>query len=571
MVSRRFLRALLGVALLAASACASHPIRPWEYQPQPLADTIAIHEPAEREASLLYDSVEGIFSGIERTLSVTRKTGPPPALNADPFDEVVNSAWFTNRNESERLPPEAIRRGPRTVEGPDQSGPVTVKSIKAEGVSPGFNIEDAAGDRYILKFDPPDHWELASGAEVVATNLFWAAGYHVPENYVFHLDPDNLALDDDLEATFQEGDSLVTYASKPDPGERELTMEVFRENVLERYPRDADGRIRAMASKFLEGIPKGPFSYQDVRDDDPNDVIPHEHRRELRGLYVIAAWLNHVDAKQGNSLDMFIADARSPEEGPKIGYLRHNLIDFGSTLGSAAVRPHNFRHGTEAEFDMLAVTLRFLTLSLYQRPWQEVETDTLPYPPSIGFYSVDNFYPEDWRTNMVNPAFINRTDRDGYWGAKIVMSFTDEQLAAAVEAGEYSDPEAEAYLLEGLKARRDSTGRYWFHEVSPLDDPRVEAGALVFDDLWARHFGGGTAYRWELAWDAPDPDLRTRGSATSPSIPLPQPPPGVRAEGDDAYARLEVWKVWNDGEAERPATVWLGARDGMWEVVGVRY
>ncbi|NIW47138.1 MAG: hypothetical protein GWN30_21030, partial [Gammaproteobacteria bacterium] len=58
-----------------------------------------------------------------------------------------------------------------------------------------------------------------------------------------------------------------------------------------------------------------------IRDDDLNDVIPHQHRRELRGLRVVAAWLNHFDTKANNTLDVYVED----------GYVRHYLIDFGST------------------------------------------------------------------------------------------------------------------------------------------------------------------------------------------------------------------------------------------------
>lgn len=542
-----------------------------------MADTLAIHEPAEYEASLIYTQVFGFFQGLERATDVTRHTaGVPEALNADPFDEIVDSSWFVNRNARERLASEEIFRGPGGEAGPDGTGPLTVTSIKTQGVSKGFNMEDASGETFIVKLDPPENPELPSGAEVVSTNLFWAAGYHTPENYVFFFDPENLVLDDGIEAKFPVGDSLLTFKVGAGPDERELTKEVLRENLLQDQPRRPDGKIRGMASKFLEGIPKGPFTFYGIREDDPNDVIPHEHRRELRGLYAMAAWLNHVDSKSGNTLDMFIVDPESPEgeDAPKVGHLRHHLIDFGATLGSATTRPHDPRHGTESEFDAQALILRLATLGIYQRPWQKMDM-TPEVPASIGYYSIENYFPGDWRPNIANPAFINRTPRDGYWGAKLVMSFTDEQLEAAVRAGQYTDPAAEAYLLENLKKRRDATGRYWFRRVSPLDRPRVEDGAVVFDDLWARHFGGSTAYRWRFEWDAPDPDLEAGAVASEPRISPPRPRGPVDAsDPEDAHARLEVWKVFPDGEeAPRPATIWLqwDASDRSYRMAGVRY
>ncbi len=564
------------LAALAAGACASHPARPWEYRPPALADTVPIREPAQRRTSLAYDQIYGAMSGMERAVSLNRHlAGVPPALNADPFDGVVNSAWFTNRNQVRPLTPEAIIRGPQTSAGPDQSGPVVIKSVKAEGITPGFNIQDAAGIRYILKFDPPENPELASGAEVIATNLFWASGYNVPENYVFYLDPSKLVFDDDVELDVEENGQIVHYQVGASDPRHELTMEVFRRAILDRYPRRADGTIRAMASRFLQGVPKGPFAWEGMRSDDPNDVVPHEHMREIRGLYVIAAWLNHVDTKQGNTLDMFIESDRSPqgEDAPKIGYLRHNLIDFGSTLGSGAAHPHDPRHGSEYDFDAGAVMLRLFTLGLYHRPWQDMPREPA-VNPSAGYYSVENFDPGDWRSNIVNPAFLNRQPRDGYWGAKIVMSFTTEQLEAAVRAGQYSDPAAAAYVLKGLRDRRDATGRYWFARVSPLDRPRIEGDAVTFDDLWQRYFGGGTGYRWMLTWKAPD--VETGGVVSAPRIPLPEPPAALPAtlDPEEAHARLKVWKVFDDGdEAPRPAEFWL-AWDPVgrsWRVAGARY
>ena len=571
--------ALLALAL-AAGGCASYPnIEPWEYEPRPMADTLAILEPEETSESLIYNQVHGFGEAVARGFNLKRRaSGPPPTWNPDAFDEVVNSTWFTNRNARRALTPEQIRRGPQTGTGP--VAPLTVTSIKSEGVSPGFNVTDAQDQRWIFKFDPPDFWELASGAEVVATNLFWAAGYYTPENYVHYFDPGDLLLEDDpedpLTAEFVEDSTIVMFSTNPAEGEQELTLEVFQRHVLDRYPRTQDGRIRALASKFLEGIPKGPFEYLAVRPDDPNDVIPHEHRRELRGLYPMAAWLNHTDIKAGNSLDMFIVSPGSPEDedAPRIGYLRHNLIDFGSALGSSAVRPKTARHGVEYQFDAGAILLRTLTLGAYERPWQDIEEGD--YPPSIGYYSIDNYFPEDWRSNSVNPALINRTARDGYWGAKLVMSFTDAQLDAAVAAGQYSDPAAAAYLLRGLKERRDATGRYWFRKVSPLDAPRIGSGALAFDDLWIRHFGGPAGYRWQFDYDPADPDIEVGGSAVQASIPLPSPvgPLDDDPDDDERYAEVNVWKVFGDGEeAPRPATFWLEWNPDRrtWSVVGARY
>jgi hypothetical protein len=72
---------------------------------------------------------------------------------------------------------------------------------------------------------------------------------------------------------------------------------------------------------------------------------------------------------------------------------------------------------------------------------------------------------------------------DAYWGAKLVASFTDEQIAAALDAAHYEDPRAARYLLPVLIERRDKVARYWFSRVAPLDFFTVENGTLRFHDL----------------------------------------------------------------------------------------
>src|SRR5262249_11768383 len=103
--------------------------------------------------------------------------------------------------------------------------------------------------------------------------------------------------------------------------------------------------------------------------------------------------------------------------------------------------------------------------------------------PSIGYIEGATFDPMSWRPNWPNPAFDNMTKRDGYWAAKIVASFTNEQIEAAVRSGEYSDPDAERTLIQVLEERRDRVAGYWFRRAAPLDRFRFTSQGLRFDDL----------------------------------------------------------------------------------------
>jgi hypothetical protein len=378
---------------------------------------------------------------------------------------------------------EEIARGPDTSEGPDPAGPWTIVRAKAEGVTPGFTIRDSRGDRYLIKFDPVGFSELVTGAEVVSTKLFHAAGYFVPENYIVYFHPDMLELGEKVKFTDHKG-------------RKRFMNEADLADILSRIEILPDGRIRALASRYLSGRPLGPFKYHGMRKDDPNDFISHQHRRELRGLRVIAAWLNHVDTKSGNSLDMYVG-----EEGA--GHVRHYLIDFGTTLGSAAHGPALPTTGHENQFDPHEMLLNLLSLGLYVRPYETLEPSA---HSAVGIWESARFDPGGYKFSVPNPAFDNCTDLDGYWGAKIVTSFTDEQLAAVVGEARYSDPDAGAYILRVLRERRDKTGRYWFGRMNPLDGFSIDGAAggdlrLCFHDL-AVEMGleecDGTRYRYEL-------------------------------------------------------------------------
>jgi hypothetical protein len=204
------------------------------------------------------------------------------------------------------------------------------------------------------------------------------------------------------------------------------------------------------------------------------------------------AWLHHWDTKQQNTLDMYVGE-------PGEGHVRHYLIDFGSTLGTAADGLQPMR-GYELDFDPAAIGLRAITLGLKEDDWRGV---TRPEGlAEVGVYESRYFDPHGFDAMQPNDAFVNLTDRDGYWAAKIISAFTDAQLEAAVGASGYRDPQAAAYVARTLGERRDKIVRRFFDRIPPLDFFGVEQGALRYRDLGGErgYYPGTTArYRFRLA------------------------------------------------------------------------
>jgi hypothetical protein len=435
-------------------------------------DMASIPEPVGDDDGYLYDLVNGtLFQQVKQGFDLPRHFRklagrPKEAYNVNVLDEVPDSSWFTNRNGRARMTIEEIKRGPDQTTGP-ADGPLTVVRGKTAGITPGFWVKDARGDTYILKFDPPDYPELSTAAEVISTKLFYAIGYNVPQNTIFRLRRDQLRVD--RKAT-----------TKDEFGKKRAMTDADLDHILGKVARQSDGQYRCVASKLLAGKPKGGFDFLGVRKDDPNDIIPHEHRRDVRALRVFSAWLEHNDIRVGNTLDLYVS-----ESGRK--FLRHYLIDFGSTLGSDTVFPNIPTVGHEYQLDGGEALKALFSFGLYQQPWLARERKLLY--PSVGYYTAERFNPPNWKQNFPLVAFENMTDQDGYWAAKIVASFTNEQIAAAVETGELSDPAAARYLTEQIIKRRERIKQYYFSRQPGVDRFVVaqlgEGFQLQFEDLRA--------------------------------------------------------------------------------------
>jgi hypothetical protein len=455
---------LLGLALSAATPCSAQQFLPDD----PLARTpevVPVGKTDVQNINALYDFAHNSFHYKNKAAT--------ESLAVNTLGEVPDSSWFTNRD-TRNLTVEEVKRGGRVHGGPQP--PYTVVAAKTEGVSTGFRLRDARGRLFFVKADPPSNPEMATAADVVGSLFLYAAGYNVPENYILigHTEEFRLA----------EKATMKSISGK----DRRLTADELRQ-LFDRIPRELDGRIRLMASLSLPPKIVGPFRYAGVRSDDANDLVPHERRRDLRGLAVLYAWLNHTDAKGENSLDTVEGQGESAR-------FVHHLLDFGDCFGSDSDIAKDPRHGQE--YILLPMTWsRAYTLGLHPANWETVD-----YPhemKAVGNFTADAFDPLTWKVNYPNPAFVEMTTLDGYWGAKHVMAFRDEQIRAIVEEGRFQDPRVVDYITKVLKSRRDAIGRAWFSQVLPLEAFRIVEGDLTFDDL-AVQYGFSSPSQYQFNW-----------------------------------------------------------------------
>jgi hypothetical protein len=537
----------LTASLLAARHAEAEP--PRFYPDDPLLaddDRLDVPEkPAELELSDMYDRFGHMF----------KDWGASPigseAANVNTLDEVPDSTWFTNRLGARRMSVEELVRGPNRGEPPDPTETWTVFRSKSQGITPGFEIRDESGVRYVIKLDPIEVPELASGAEVIATKIFHALGYNVPENYVVRVHPDRFAIEPGTQVEDSFGDKS------------ELTRFRFH-RLIRRIPRLPDGTIRVTASKYIDGIPIGHRRYYGTRSDDPNDVIPHEDRREQRGLRLFAAWTNHDDTRAQNTQDSWV------EENGK-HYVRHYLLDFGSTFGSGSVDMQYANLSYHYAIDMALIKKNLLGFGFHVPEYRKVQWPDFPEHESIGRWESERFDPAGWRNDYPNPAFVRMTARDAFWAAKILMKFTREELRAIVETGEYGDRENSRLFLDVLLERQLKCGRFGINAMNPLDEFRLEGGALSFTNLSEKYdFTTQAETSYEVRWSSYDNETGARQPVGVPvsqrerRIDLPAPGGGKTFLVAQVRSRNADFPHWDAG-----VSVYLRPAGAGFEIVGI--
>jgi hypothetical protein len=462
--------------------------------------------------------------------------GPAGAVNT--LGDVPDSEWFTNRHGKHRMSRNELQQGPGPAQEP--TPPFTITGGKVEGIMPGFVMKDANGHRYFVKTDPMKHPEMSSAADVIVSRVFYAIGYNTPRNVAVDVKLSDLRVSD--KATL-----------KLDGRSRSMTWNDV-ESMVRQIPHYPDSSFRIMASRAIEGENIGPFLYNGTRPDDPNDTVQHQDRRDLRGLRVFAAWLNHTDAKASNTLDTIVTEGG-------VRFIRHFLLDFGSALGSDGDAPKDARLGHEYMVSSRGEEVKnILTLGLLPESWVKAH---FPKLPAVGHFESETFDPDAWKPDYPNPAFINHFPDDDYWAAKQVMAFTDDDIRAIVETARYTDNRAAEYMISTLAARRDKIGRMYFSTVLPLDHFRVERDELLFDDL-AVQYGFTVPRTYAVRWSSFD-NLQQK-HAPIPDAESAHLPAKVRGSSLGSYfcAVIEV-----TGDPSKRVSVYVRKENGGYKVVGL--
>jgi hypothetical protein len=503
---------------------------------------------AKDDLSKSYDFVHNTFT--------KRIPMRAPAVNVNTLGEVPDSSWFTNRIGVRDMTIDEVLRGPDTIDGP-AAGTWEVIGHPTAGITPKFAIRDTNGNVFLIKLDPASIPELASSVELIATKIFHAIGYIVPEDFIAALDPAKLTVARNVRIKTETG------------RERQMTLADVH-NWLKHQTRQADGTIRVLASRWVPGKVVGSFRFTGTRPDDPNDIYPHDQRRELRGLRVFAAWLNHDDARSLNSIDSYVED-----NGRR--YIRHYLQDFGSVLGSGSTSAQQPRGGYEYLIEKDKIGKGLLTFGLWQRDWMKAKYDAIP---SLGNIESEVFDPAKWKTEYPHPAFDAMDDEDAFWAARIASRFSDEMIRAIVGAARLSSAEAAERLTRLIIERRDKVVNQWITAVNPLDSFEVRGGnhgpILLFDNAAIRLGIKAPGESYQTTWSAFDNMTGADGSSTDGeeySEPVARIPTSEFGPADRSGARYIVATIRTVNPAfpswQAPIRVTLRDRDGVIDIVGI--
>jgi hypothetical protein len=475
-------------SLLLLTACAAGP-RPFplrdpltvdtdlhdvsvDCRPDPDKDDVDRKNCAPREyiSPFIWDQMDNVlFARISRGLSVD-VTGE--AANINSFDEVADSSWFTNKPRGDASHddapgaciPEDMLADPKDV----KPGEWVIDHGKDNGSTLGFRVDIPGKGKYLLKADDEGLPERASAASVIGAAVYDEVGFYTSCEQVVLLKKEQLKLTPGLKAFDNEGMSHPFDDAALD-------------KTLKSTTQLPDGVVRMQASKWLPGLTIGPFRYVGTRNDDPNDVIDHVDRRELRGSRILAAWLDHWDAREQNSMDVWLsANAKDKRSSP--GHVVHYILDTSDTMGGAVdIDEMSRRLGHSYNFDLGDVGESLITFGVVEFPWDRAAK--LEGKEKFSYFGTRDFDPGAWKPLYPNPAFLRMTERDAAWMARKLARYSHDDIVRIVTMGRWQSPSDAAFLVNTLDVRLHRIFVRYFSRLSPLGEVRRDGDKICATDF----------------------------------------------------------------------------------------
>ncbi len=402
------------------------------------------------------------FRPLSETLGIVTSG---ESVNVNSVDEVPDSAWFTNRLGVRPMSLEELRLNECKKEvllDPDHTpeGAWLIDQGKTSGSTPGFRITVPGKGKFLVKVEATGLPERQVAATAIGEAVYYAVGYNATCEQALWVRPSIFTLKAGLKAAHGNFGDYYDFDKK-------ALDDLFAKSNKHR------GLLRISASAWVPGYILQQFRYEGVRGDDPNDVIAHQDRRELRGARLLTAWIDHFDAREGNSLDTWFTEIKggSPDASP--GHVVHLQMGTSAALGSVwDWDPISRRLGYAYVVDWGDIAADFFTLGATTRIWEQIQK--VPGHEMFGYFNVKDFDPEQWKNEYPNAAFSRMTERDGAWMARILAHFTPPMVRTLVEMAKLDDPANSDYLQSVLDGRLAKILDRYLTRVSPIAQVRVE-------------------------------------------------------------------------------------------------
>lgn len=497
--------------------------------------------PREYVSPFVWDQVDNLwFAPVSRTLSI-EVTGE--AVNVNSLDEVPDSSWFTNRphariDTSVAAPPGACTEDDM-LPAPEhvRDGAWRIDHGKDNGSTLGFRVKVPEKGTYMLKADDAGKPERASAASVIGAAIYHAIGFHTSCEQIVLLRKAQLQLEDGLEVVSNDGISR--------PFDDKALDEVLATTT------QLPGKlVRMQASKWLDGLAIGPFRYTGTRPDDPNDVIDHADRRELRGSRVLAAWLDHWDSREQNSMDVWVASDPSDERSSP-GYVVHYVLDTSDSFGGdVSVADMSRRLGYSYDLDFAEIGRALVSFGAVDQPWDRARVT--PGREKFGYFRAADFEPEHWKTMYPNPAFLRMTERDAAWMARRIARFSADDVRRVVALGRWSDPGDAEHLTAILLERQRKILRRYLGVLSPIGEVRAagERRICATDLARLRGIASPDSFRYTIVERGGGQTVALRAEVGDDGALCFEPRPVVSADvADGDPARIVTIEIRNGTSA----------------------